>query len=86
MSWSRGEASAGLAWRVAAPRRRVGVGETPAPGYGVVDVRGIVPFGPVQIRWSVENVLDQEYYERPDPVSYPSPGRAVGIALRWTER
>jgi outer membrane receptor protein involved in Fe transport len=33
----------------------------------------------------VDNVFDQEYYERADPISYPDPGRSVGVALRWSE-
>ncbi|HET9251350.1 MAG TPA: TonB-dependent receptor [Candidatus Eisenbacteria bacterium] len=86
LGWSRSAASASLAWRVALDHERVGEGERPIPGYGVLDLRASAVLGPVTLGASVENVLDQEYYERPDPVAFPSPGRAIGVTVRWMER
>ena len=86
LGWSRRQGSASIAWRVALDHERVGAGERPIPGYGVLDLRASALLGAVTVGVSVDNVLDQEYYERPDPVAFPSPGRAVGVTVRWMER
>lgn len=86
VGWSRSGAAAGMAWRLALDHDRVGPGERPIPGHGVLDLKASAPLGPVTLAVSVDNVLDREYYERPDPVAFPSPGRAVGVTVRWMGR
>lgn len=86
LGWSRSRATASLAWRVALDHDRVGAGERAIPGYGVLDLGASALVGPVTLGVSVDNVFDREYYERPDPVAFPSPGRAFGVHVRWRER
>jgi iron complex outermembrane receptor protein len=81
--WNRGSTEAGLRWRASIAHHRVGPNERPAPGYGVLDLHAGAPVGPVSVALSLENVLDQEYYERADPVAYSGPGRALGLTFRW---
>ncbi len=83
LRWTRVSAEVGLKWRASLAHRRTGPNERPVPGYGVLDLHAAAPVGPVGLALAVENLLDQEFFERADPVSYPAPARAIGVGIRW---
>lgn len=81
--WVRRSTEAGFRWRGSLAHDRPGPNERAVPGYGVLDLNAAAGLGAVTVALTVENLFDQEYYERAEPVSYPGPARGIGLALRW---
>jgi len=83
MTATRGQVSGNVGWRGALAHRRVAEGEIPAAGYSLLEAGARLRLGTMTLSAAVENLLDQEVYERNDPVSYPSPGRSFHLSVRF---
>jgi outer membrane receptor protein involved in Fe transport len=81
-AWERGSLSARGSWRATLAHRHVGPSESPIPGHGVADAGIAIRSGFARFSLAVQNLLDQEYFERAEPLSYPAPGRSLLLSIR----
>lgn len=71
-----------LTWRGAFGHGRPGPGEVGTAGFGVLDVGTQIRLGATRVGLALQNVLDQEIYERGEPTAYPSPSRSLVMSVR----
>lgn len=86
-AWRRGPWSVDLRWEQRMEKDEFGPGEKPIPATSLVSGSLWYAFGNgVALSLSARNLLDEQYFNSADEKVPYSPGRSIGLALRWSHR